>query len=64
MKASDALQRAQTGAAPPTTDSHSVWIAASRRALRSQMNINGDRLGKIEFDEDLRAVYLVTRHCT
>lgn len=41
---------------------HCVWIAAGRRGLRAQINVSGERIAKVELEEDLRNIFLVTRH--
>lgn len=68
MKASDALQRSHAGhgsskeskgsSGPP----HSVWIAVSKRSIRAQLQITGERIGKVDLDEDIHVVFLVCRH--
>lgn len=45
--------------APP----HSLWIAASKHAIRCSVNFNGDRVAKVEFEqEELSDVHYITRH--
>lgn len=45
--------------APP----HCLWIAASKKAIRCSVNFNGERVNKVEFDQDeLSDVHYVTRH--
>ena len=42
---------------------HCLWIAASRRSIRCSVNFNGDRVAKVELDEDeLSEVFYITRH--
>lgn len=58
----------QASMRPVTDDSkskeaHCLWIAASRKSIRCAVNINGDRVAKVELDSDeLSDVFYVTRH--
>ncbi|BEI88387.1 uncharacterized protein CcaverHIS019_0111050 [Cutaneotrichosporon cavernicola] len=44
--------------APP----HCVWITACKRTIRVAVNFNGERVAKIELEEDLASVHYITRH--
>jgi len=45
--------------APP----HCLWIAASKKSIRCAVNFNGERVAKVELDEDdLSECFYVTRH--
>jgi hypothetical protein len=45
--------------APP----HCLWIAASKHAIRCSVNYNGERVAKVEFEqEELSDVHYITRH--
>ncbi|OCF77713.1 hypothetical protein I204_01711 [Kwoniella mangroviensis CBS 8886] len=42
---------------------HCLWIAASKKSIRCAINFNGDRVAKVELDdEELSDVFYVTRH--
>jgi hypothetical protein len=47
-----------TKEAPP----HCLWIAACRRTIRVAVNFNGERVAKVELEEDLASVHYITRH--
>lgn len=45
------------------TAPHCLWIAASRKSVRCAVNFNGERVAKIDLEEDeLSEVFYVTRH--
>lgn len=45
--------------APP----HCLWVAASKKAIRVAVNFNGERVAKVEFEEEeLSDVHYITRH--
>lgn len=58
----------QASMRPPADDSkakeaHCLWIAASKKSIRCAVNINGERVAKVELDGDeLSEVLYVTRH--
>lgn len=54
----DAPEGKWTKEAPP----HALWIAACKRTIRVAVNYNGERVAKIELDEDLADVHYITRH--
>lgn len=42
---------------------HCLWIAVSRKSIRIAINFNGDRVAKVELDEEeLAETFYVTRH--
>ena len=42
---------------------HCIWYAASRRSIRAAVNFNGERVAKVDFDdEELAEVFYITRH--
>ncbi|WWD20056.1 hypothetical protein CI109_104529 [Kwoniella shandongensis] len=42
---------------------HCLWIAASRKSIRCAVNFNGERVAKVELEEEeLSDVFYVTRH--
>ncbi|WWC93095.1 uncharacterized protein L201_008060 [Kwoniella dendrophila CBS 6074] len=42
---------------------HCLWIAASKKSIRVAINFNGERVAKVELeDEELSDVFYVTRH--
>ncbi|WVO13704.1 hypothetical protein L204_101325 [Cryptococcus depauperatus] len=42
---------------------HCIWVAASKKTIRTVTNYNGERLGKVELDDDeLSDVFYVMRH--
>jgi hypothetical protein len=42
---------------------HCVWIAASKKSIRAAVNFNGERVAKVEFeDEELGEAFYVTRY--
>ena len=44
-------------------EAHCLWIAASRKSIRCAVNINGERISKVELEADeLSNVFYVTRH--
>jgi syntaxin-binding protein 5 len=44
---------------------HCVWIAASKKSIRAAVNFNGERVAKVEFeDEELGEAFYITRHGT
>ncbi|EIW71752.1 hypothetical protein TREMEDRAFT_27343 [Tremella mesenterica DSM 1558] len=58
-------QSLQTGAmdkdknAPP----HCLWIAASKKSIRCAVNYSGERVAKVELEEEeLSSVFYITRH--
>lgn len=58
ISASDVPEGKWTKEAPP----HCLWIAACKRAIRVAVNFNGERVAKVEFEEDLSNVHYITRH--
>ena len=45
--------------APP----HCIWIAASKKSIRAAVNFNGERIAKVEFEEEeLGEAFYITRH--
>ena len=45
--------------APP----HCLWIAVSRKSIRVAVNFNGEKVGKVELeDEELSEAFYITRH--
>lgn len=50
-------------AIPGTTSvkPHCVWLACGRRSIRTQLNVSGERIGKVEMDEDIKHAFLVKR---
>lgn len=46
-----------------TKEAHCLWIAASKKSIRCAVNINGERVAKVELEGDeLSEVLYVTRH--
>ncbi|WRT69409.1 uncharacterized protein IL334_006395 [Kwoniella shivajii] len=42
---------------------HCLWIAASKKSIRCAINFNGERIAKVELDdEELSDVFYITRH--
>lgn len=42
---------------------HCLWIAASKKSIRAAINFNGERVAKVEFeDEELGEAFYITRH--
>ncbi|ORX37991.1 lethal giant larvae like, C-terminal-domain-containing protein [Kockovaella imperatae] len=42
---------------------HCLWIAVSRKSIRVAVNFNGDKVGKVELDdEELSEAFYITRH--
>ena len=42
---------------------HCLWVAASRKGLRCAVNYQGERIAKVDLEEDeLSDVFYVTRH--
>ena len=42
---------------------HCLWFAASKRSIRAAVNFNGERVAKVEFEQDeLSDVFYVSRH--
>ncbi|WVQ79503.1 hypothetical protein IAT38_001602 [Cryptococcus sp. DSM 104549] len=42
---------------------HCLWVAASKKSIRCAVNFNGERVAKVELeDEELSDVFYVTRH--
>ena len=41
---------------------HCLWIAVSRKSIRVAVNFNGDKVGKVEMDEELSEAFYITRH--
>jgi syntaxin-binding protein 5 len=65
---SESLQAAMKLQGSPETKEknqppHCIWYAASRKSIRAAVNFNGERVAKVEFeDEVLSEVFYVTRH--
>jgi len=64
----EALQAAMKMQGSPETKEknqppHCIWFAASRKSIRAAVNFNGEKVSKVEFDEeDLAEVFYITRH--
>jgi len=42
---------------------HCLWMAASRKSVRCAVNYNGEKVAKIELEEDeLSDIFYITRH--
>lgn len=42
---------------------HCIWIACSQRSIRAAINFSGERIAKVELEQDeLAEAYYVTRH--
>lgn len=42
---------------------HCIWIACSRRSIRAAVNFSGERVAKVELEQDeLSDAFYVTRH--
>jgi hypothetical protein len=42
-------------------EAHSIWVAVAARSIRTQLNLTGDRLAKVDLTEDIRAAALICR---
>ena len=66
LPTAEALQAALRGSneeakkdAPP----HCLWLAVSRKSIRMAVNFNGERVAKVELDQDeLAEAFYLTRH--
>lgn len=45
------------------TSAHCIWFAVSKKSIRAAVNFNGERVAKVELEEDeLLDAFYVTRH--
>ena len=44
-----------------SSEVHSVWVAVAARSIRTQANLTGDRLAKVDVTEDVRAAAVICR---
>ena len=45
------------------TAPHCIWVAASRKSVRCAINYQGERIAKIDLEEDeLSDIFYITRH--
>jgi hypothetical protein len=57
-----AIQSQHTPEAKKDQPPHCVWIAASKKSIRAAVNFNGERIAKVELDQDeLSECFYVTR---
>jgi hypothetical protein len=63
MNPAEAQKEASRLQIPGTTSAkpHCVWLACGRRSIRTQVNVTGERIGKVEMDEDIKHAFLVKR---
>jgi hypothetical protein len=58
-----AVMRPPMGETKKDAPPHCIWIAASKKSIRAAVNFNGERVAKVEFEEEeLSSVFYVTRH--
>ena len=60
---SAAMRVPQTEGKAKDVAPHCLWIAASRKSMRCAVNFSGEKVAKVELEEDeLAEVFYVTRH--
>lgn len=60
---SSAMSRQATPEGKKDAPPHCLWIAASKKSIRAAVNFNGERVAKVEFeDEELGEAFYITRH--
>jgi len=70
LPTAEALQAAMRDPAHSPTSSksknvepHCLWIAVAKKSIRIAVNFNGERIGKVEFEEEeIAEAFYVTRH--
>lgn len=61
MDPSDPVQQASR-LSISASKAHCVWISVNKKgSIRAQLNIAGERLGKAEVEEDIKAVSLISK---